>query len=175
MQLSSFVRAAGWRRTIGLIGLLAAALFAERFMGTADVSEAKGYPRLIDGDSLKLNGYEVRMLGIDAPEGRQSCRKDGKEWSCGREATKALSRMISGQQVLCRFEGRDKHQRMLGTCEVAGKNLNKQMVEQGHAVAFGRRYAQEERSAKSARRGLWAGTFERPQEWRRMNLGSVDG
>ena len=175
MQLSSFVRAAGWRRTIGLLGLLAAALFAERYLGTADVTEVQGYPRLIDGDSLKLNGYEVRMVGIDAPEGRQNCQKSGRAWACGREATKALSRMIGRNKILCRFEGQDKHQRMLGTCEAAGKNLNKEMVEQGHAVAFGRRYSREESTAKAARRGLWAGTFERPQEWRRMNFGSIDG
>ncbi len=175
MQLSSFVRAAGWRRTIGLLGLLAAVLFAERLLGTADVSEAHGYPRLIDGDSLKLNGYEVRMLGIDAPEGRQNCQKNGKDWACGREAKRALLRMIGGRKILCRFEGRDKHQRMLGTCEVAGKNLNKEMVQQGHAVAFGRRYNREEGNARAARRGVWAGTFERPQEWRRMNFGSADG
>ncbi len=175
MQLSSLVRAAGWRRTIGLVGLLVAVLLAERFLGTADVSEVSGYPRLVDGDSFKLNGHEVRMVGIDAPEGRQNCQKNGKDWACGREAKKALSRMIGGRKIVCRFEGRDKHQRLLGTCEVGGKNLNQAMVEQGHAVAFGRRYTREERAAKAARRGLWAGTFDRPQDWRRMNFGSADG
>lgn len=175
MQLKDFVRAGGWRRTLGLLGLLAAALFTERYLGTSDVQQASGYPRLIDGDSLKLNGHEVRMVGIDAPEGRQMCQKNGKAWSCGQEATRVLQRMIGGKSVECRFEGRDKHSRFLGTCTVAGRNLNQAMVEQGYAVAFGRRYLREENAAKTAGRGLWSGTFERPQEWRRQHLGSVDG
>lgn len=175
MQLGSFVRAAGWRRTIGLIGLLVAALFAERILGTADVTEVTGHPRLVDGDSFTLNGHKVRMVGIDAPEGQQMCQRQGKDWPCGREATTALSRMIAGRAILCRSEGRDKHQRILGTCQVGGKNLNQAMVEQGHAVSFGRRYAGEERAAKAAKRGLWSGTFERPQDWRRIHLGSAEG
>ena len=174
MQLNSFVRAATWRRTLGLMGLLAAVLFAERFLGTQDVAELTGQARLIDGDSLKLNGYEVRMVGIDAPEGRQKCQKDGKDWACGRAARQALARMIGGRAIHCSFEGRDKHQRLLGTCNVAGRNLNKAMVAEGFAVAFGRRYLREEAAAQSARRGLWAGTFERPQEWRRQHFGSAE-
>lgn len=175
MQLGSFIRAAGWRRTLGLIGLLVAALFAERFLGTADVSEVSGHPHLIDGDSFKLSGYEVRLVGIDAPEGRQNCSKNGRTWACGREAKKALSRMIGGREIVCQSDGRDKHQRILGTCWVGGTNLNQQMVAQGHAVAFGRRYNHEEDAAKAEKRGLWSGTFERPQEWRRLNFGSADG
>lgn len=175
MQLGSFIRAGSWRRTMGLVGLLIAALFTERYLGTADVTEVSGHPRLVDGDSFELSGYKVRMVGIDAPEGRQNCQKNGQSWPCGRAAKNALARMIGGQTVVCQSDGRDKHHRLLATCTVAGKNLNQEMVAQGHAVAFGRRYNREEAAAKAAGRGLWAGTFERPQDWRRMNLGSADG
>jgi endonuclease YncB( thermonuclease family) len=43
------------------------------------------------------------------------------------------------------------------------------MVEEGFAVAFGA-YQSEEAAARSARRGIWASEFERPQEWRRRNM-----
>jgi endonuclease YncB( thermonuclease family) len=42
------------------------------------------------------------------------------------------------------------------------------MVAEGLAVAFGA-YKSEEAQARSARRGLWASEFERPQDWRRRN------
>lgn len=44
------------------------------------------------------------------------------------------------------------------------------MVRQGHAIAY-RRYAEDyvaaEGEAKAAKRGIWAGTFQDPQDWRR--------
>jgi endonuclease YncB( thermonuclease family) len=43
------------------------------------------------------------------------------------------------------------------------------MVEEGFAVAFGA-YQIEEAAARSARRGIWASEFERPQEWRRRHM-----
>lgn len=175
MQLNAFLRAATGRQTLGLIALLVAALIGERYLTASDTTELIGRPRLIDGDSLKLNGHEVRMVGIDAPEGRQKCRRNGQDWACGRDATRELSQMIGGREILCRVEGRDKHRRYLSTCEVGGRNLNQAMVEHGMAVSFGRRYAKQEAAARSARRGLWAGTFDRPQDWRRQNLGSAEG
>ncbi|MFZ2102858.1 MAG: hypothetical protein WAU86_20070 [Oricola sp.] len=32
---------------------------------------------VVDGDTLRLNGERVRLLGIDAPEKSQTCDKDG--------------------------------------------------------------------------------------------------
>lgn len=176
MQLRKLAEAATWRRTLGLIAVLAAALFAEDYVrgpGEPDIERLEGRPRLIDGDSLALAGETVRMVGIDAPEGRQMCQRDGRDWPCGRESTAALRKLIAGRPVVCQFEGRDKHRRLLGTCHVGGKNLNQSMVERGYAVSFGRRYLRQERTAKSEKRGMWSGTFERPRDWRRRNLGSV--
>jgi endonuclease YncB( thermonuclease family) len=47
------------------------------------------------------------------------------------------------------------------------------MVRSGHALELHRhsrgRYASAEREARQARRGLWAGSFEQPAEWRRAH------
>jgi len=42
------------------------------------------------------------------------------------------------------------------------------LVRQGWAVAFGNSplYASAEAEARKAKRGIWAGTFERPSQWR---------
>ena len=36
----------------------------------------EGIPRVIDGDSLKINNNTIRLLGIDAPEKKQTCKKN---------------------------------------------------------------------------------------------------
>ena len=35
----------------------------------------EGIPRVIDGDSLEINGNKIRLFGIDAPEKKQNCKK----------------------------------------------------------------------------------------------------
>jgi len=126
----------------------------------------EGRPKLVDGDSFHIGGTEVRMLGIDAPEGRQTCERQGRTWDCGEEARRQLAQMIGGRPISCRVSEPDQHGRLLGTCSVGGRNLNSDMVSAGFAVAFGARYAREEREARGAKRGMWAGNFQKPQDWR---------
>ncbi len=126
----------------------------------------EGRPRLVDGDSFFIDGTEVRMVGIDAPEGKQTCERQGRTWSCGEEAKRQLAQMIGGRAISCRGDQPDQHGRVLGTCSVNGRNLNSDMVASGYAVSFGARYGREEREARDAKRGLWSGDFQRPQDWR---------
>lgn len=125
----------------------------------------KGAARAIDGDSLFVGRQEVRMQGIDAPEGRQICQRDDRPWDCGNAAREELRRLIGKNLVECRVSDRDKHERFLATCFAGGSNLNAAMVEAGMAVAYGG-YRREEAAAKAARRGLWASEFQRPRDWR---------
>lgn len=138
----------------------------ERAKGPDGADTLAGFAHVIDGDSLRVSGGEVRLKGIDAPEGRQSCEREGQSWDCGEEARRTLERLIGGQKVTCRSIERDKHDRFLGHCEAGGRALNAAMVESGMAVAYGG-FRTEERAAKAARRGLWGATFQAPREWRR--------
>lgn len=128
--------------------------------------EISGFARVVDGDSLFVGGNEVRLVGIDAPEGPQTCERAGKAWNCGEAARGELERLIGRQKVNCSSVERDKHGRYLGTCQAGGRTLNAAMVESGLAVSYGG-YRDEERAAKAAKRGLWSGTFQMPREWRR--------
>ncbi|MCB1505205.1 MAG: thermonuclease family protein [Hyphomicrobiaceae bacterium] len=125
-----------------------------------------GFAKVIDGDSLRVDGGEVRLKDIDAPEGRQTCERDGKEWDCGEEARRKLTALIGGQKVTCHSIERDKHNRFLAYCEAQGRSLNEAMVETGMALSYGG-YRSNEQSAKASRRGLWAGQFQKPRDWRR--------
>ncbi|GGA92811.1 hypothetical protein GCM10011491_21120 [Brucella endophytica] len=125
-----------------------------------------GPARIIDGDTLVISSQHIRLAGIDAPEMGQSCRRGGQDYACGVEARDALKALINGRSVRCTGRGIDKYQRLLSDCRIGGTDLNRQMVEEGWAVAYGR-YAGEEEMARTMRRGIWAGTFERPQDWRK--------
>ena len=59
--------------------------------GTAAIT---GAVRVVDGDTLDLTAgtttTRVRLFGIDAPEGGQSCRDGrGRSWPCGASARRA--------------------------------------------------------------------------------------
>jgi endonuclease YncB( thermonuclease family) len=125
----------------------------------------KGAGRAIDGDSLWVGRDEVRLKGIDAPEGRQSCTRNGSPWDCGNASRDELRRLIGKDVVECQAVERDKHGRVLGYCKAGGRDLNAGMVAAGLAVAYGG-FLREEGVAKARKRGLWAGEFERPRDWR---------
>lgn len=127
--------------------------------------EVTGKARLVDGDSLVIDGLKIRMKNIDAPEGRQNCRRNGKDWRCGQEATMRLRNFINKRPISCKGDKYDRYNRLLAICTVAGQDLNKWMVQEGWAVAFGS-YRREERAASRAKRGIWSSSFQRPRAWR---------
>ena len=135
----------------------------------AAASPLWGIGRAADGDTLTVGETRVRLFGIDAPEFGQSCTRGGREWACGAAAAEELAKLVTGKQVRCVSMDTDQHQRMLGRCTVGTLDVNRAMVAGGHAVAFWRYstdYVSAEDSAKANRRGLWAGTFKMPSEYR---------
>ena len=56
---------------------------------TAEISA--GAAKVLDGDTLKIQGQRIRLHGIDALESRQLCRLDGKSWQCGKDEANALT------------------------------------------------------------------------------------
>ena len=133
-------------------------------------SDITGQPRVIDGDTLEIQGQRIRLHGIDAPEGKQLCYLDGKRWQCGKDAGNILSDWINHRPVTCEERDKDRYGRIVAVCFVAGENLNAWMVLQGLAVAYRRYsldYVDQEADAQLARRGVWATRFVLPWEWRR--------
>ncbi len=147
-----------------IIGLLAAAFCPAAY------AQLSGTASVTDGDSLKVSGHRVRLHGIDAPESAQTCRSDGKPWSCGRAAAIALRKRLAGRPVVCEERDRDRYGHIVAVCRVAGEDVNAWMVSQGWALAYRKYstdYVPQERAAKADRRGLWRGTFVPPWDWRR--------
>ena len=126
---------------------------------------------VIDGDSLRTGAETIRILNIDAPELHQSCRDEqDRDWPCGRAARKRLAELTAKGDIACTSQGRDRFGRTLATCKAGDvDDIGAVMVREGLAVSFGGEtgpYASIEDDARTAKRGLWRGTFERPQAWR---------
>jgi len=150
--------------TLLLIGLIAV---AAHLMRPEDV--VTGFASAVDGDSIRLGGDDIRIAGIDAPELRQTCLRDGLgPYPCGEAARKALSEMIAGRLVTCRVSGRDRYRRRLAACEAGGADVGAALVSRGYAVGYGR-YESEEAAAREKKLELWSGPFERPSQWRKAH------
>ena len=149
----------------------AAALAASLAAGHAYAKEEiVGRASVIDGDTIEVRGVRIRMQGIDAPESSQTCERDGQPYRCGQQAANFLDGLVGGQTVRCLEETKDKYGRTVAVCFIAGADVNAQMVEQGWAVAYRQystAYVPAEDRAKAARKGIWAGTFQVPSEFRK--------
>jgi endonuclease YncB( thermonuclease family) len=113
---------------------------------------------------------KVRLNGIDTPERNQTCQKSGVTWKCGYEATETLRRWTYTKEVRCIGDKTDRYSRLIADCFVDGYNLNARLVSEGWALAYrkySRKYVSEEDQARAARKGLWAGEFVAPWDWRR--------
>ena len=136
-------------------------------------AEITGKPRVIDGNTIEIAGQRIRLHGIDAPESAQTCVAGNQRWSCGRNATLALSGMIGTNWVTCRERGRDRCCGIVAVCHLAGArgpDVGAMMVAAGWALADRRvatDYVNEETGARRGRNGVWRGDFIRPRDWRR--------
>lgn len=157
---------------LALAVLAALTLAVDRFHFGA-VETLSGNARISDGDSLVIDGRRIRLEGIDAPELEQTCTRQGATYPCGRLARDVLAELIGSHAVSCESRGNDRYGRVLARCEAQGVDLAAAMVERGWAVAYGG-YESEEAAARRAESGLWAGSFERPQDWRQGRGGTVE-
>lgn len=120
---------------------------------------AASSPRVVDGDTLELNGVVYRLHGIDAPEAGQKCSKpSGKSWDCGKAAISALEKLVLGKAVECDDRGQDGYGRTIGVCKVGTDDINATMVATGNAWAFRKYstdYADLEDQAHQSHIGIW--------------------
>ena len=140
--------------------------------GCTDIDAAElivGRAVAIDGDTIEIEGEEIRLHGIDAVERWQMCRdKDWIQYSCGNEAAFLLADFLERSPPLsCDVVARDRQGRVAANCRRAdGASVNAWMVEQGYALDRARysggAYSSLQKQAREAHRGLWKGQFDAP-------------
>jgi len=126
--------------------------------------------KIVDGDTIHLNGDKIRFSGIDTPELKQTCIKDGVKNLCGIIAKKILIDKIGSNKVECISEGKDRYKRTLAECFVNGESLSSYLVRSGYAFAYrkySKKFIPDEDYAKTNELGIWAMTFQYPWDFRK--------
>ena len=143
-------------------------------------ADITGKAYVTDGDTIKISGTKIRLHGIDAPEAKQRCERNGQKWRCGQASTKTLRRLINGQAVTCKGDTTDRYKRLIAVCSANGLDLNAALVDAGLALAYRKysaQYIPNEENARQAKKGMWAGSFVSPWDWRRgkrLNAGQSE-
>jgi len=130
--------------------------------------------RVVDGDTIHLNGEKIRFAGIDTPELMQTCIEEGVIEPCGATAKKILVDKISGNEVECISEGKDQYKRTLAECFIDGESLSSYLVKSGYAFAYrkySKKFIPEENYAKANLVGMWSMKFQYPWDYRKKNKG----
>ena len=128
--------------------------------------------KVIDGDTIHLNGEKIRFTGIDTPELKQTCNKDNKIIPCGIEARKLLIDKIGDNKVKCKREGEDQYKRTLAECFVNNLSLSSYLVRKGYAFAYrkySKKFIDDENYARENNLGMWSMNFEYPWDYRKKN------
>lgn len=113
--------------------------------------------QVVDGDSIKVDGRSIRLIGINAPE-------RGRPYFA--ESRDALAQLLDGESVWLRHdvEVLDQFGRELAYVFLAdGRHVNAEMLSAGFAqyytippnLAFADELLNAERDAREAGRGLW--------------------
>lgn len=152
-----------------LLALSAPAVWAEVLVGRVIA--------VADGDTVTVldasrQQHRIRLVGIDAPERGQAF---------GNRARQHLADRVFQREVQVEYDKRDRYGRILGKIVLDGEDINLMMVRDGmawHYRQFQRDqrpadrtlYADAEREARAAGRGLWANAHPQPPwEFRRQN------
>ena len=126
--------------------------------------------RVVDGDTIHLNGEKIRFTGIDTPELKQTCIKEGFIDPCGLTAKEILIEKIGDNIVKCISEGKDQYKRTLAECFVNNESLSSYLVRSGYAFAYRRyskKFIQDEDYARINTIGMWSMKFDYPWDYRK--------
>lgn len=151
-----------------LVILVAFVLIYVRLRNPSDVIEViEGSAIVEDADGLRINEDRIRLFGIDALEKNQPWTdSQGIAHDGGDIAREALEERIGDSNVKCVVKDIDIYERKVCQCFVNDEDINKWMVRNGHAVAIGNDYWEDENQARSEKLGIWAGSFDHPKTFR---------
>ena len=128
--------------------------------------------RIVDGDTIILNGEKIRFSGIDTPELKQTCLQGGQKIGCGMSARMLLVKKIGNNTPECISEGKDVYQRTLAECFINGESLSSFLVRSGYAFAYrkySKKFIKDEEFAKANKLGMWSMTFQYPWDFRKAS------
>ena len=150
-------------------GLIIGLLIYHFFINTESQAQAL---KVIDGDTIVINGEKIRFSGIDTPELKQTCIKGEQEIFCGKLAKILLIKKIGKEIPKCIKEGKDIYKRILAECFIKGESLSSFLVRSGYAFAYrkySKKFIKDEEFAKKNKLGMWSMKFEYPWNFRKTS------
>ena len=126
--------------------------------------------KIVDGDTIVLNGEKIRFSGIDTPELKQTCIYKNQEVICGVFAKMLLIEKIGNKTPVCISEGKDIYKRTLAECFIDGESLSSFLVRSGYAFAYrkySKKFIEDEEFARTNKLGLWSMKFQYPWDFRK--------
>ena len=137
-----------------------------------DYPFVEGYAEAISGSMLSVNGLHIKLLGVEAPYMQQTCaNKFGQAYNCGQVSRNWLQDWLQNKTVKCHIISPEKNGRATGVCFSQGYDVGAVVVNAGWAVAYTKNtdiYVPYEQQAGTKKRGLWAGTFYKPWDWKKL-------
>lgn len=134
---------------------------------------------IADGDTVTVldassTQWKIRLMGIDAPEKKQSFGNKSKEH---------LSDLVFNKQVTVEYNKKDKYGRTVGKILVDGVDANLEQIKAGMAWHYKKYqneqapddrslYAQAEEKARAGKLGLWIDSEPTPP-WDYRKLGKL--
>ena len=126
--------------------------------------------KIVDGDTIVLNGEKIRFSGIDTPELKQTCMNGNQKVFCGMFAKMLLVKKIGNEIPQCIREEKDTYKRTLAECFINGESLSVFLVRSGYAFAYRKysdKFIKEEEFAKKNKLGMWSMKFQYPWDFRK--------
>ena len=132
--------------------------------------------KVVDGDTIHLDGKKIRFSGIDTPESyyrgkRQQCTFEKVKVFCGYWSKLVLIEKIGNNEVTCINEDKpDQYNRVLAECFVNDESLSRYLVRSGFAFAYrkySKKFVEDEEYAKASKLGLCQTEFEFPWDFRK--------
>ena len=84
----------------------------------------EGVASAIDGDTIIINNYKIRLNGVSAPE----LSEEG-----GNEAKQAMQKILENKTIRCSLSGRKSYERYIGVCWIGAVDVGALLVLQGFA------------------------------------------
>ena len=162
--------------SLNLSSFIVIILFSISFSYSDENNIIKGKAIVVDGDTIKIKGEQIRFGGIDAPESyfmgkKQTCFEDNKKIFCGQISKDKLIEKIGNNSVNCKVENKDKYKRSVGECFIKEESLSVFMVRNGYALDWPYyskgKFAKDQEYAKLNKLGVWNMEFEFPWKWRK--------
>ena len=85
------------------------------------------------------------------------------------EYLKNLLKDVSPHSLHCKISSKDRYGRSIAVCYIEDKNINRNLVENGWALAYRKYsidYIPNEKLASKRKIGVWQGDFVEPWKWR---------